>query len=57
MLYPPTWSDAVSLLSFQYTSANFVFEVLQGSARVLNIKKTRKTRGGAYNQMNIFVSE
>ena len=26
--------------------SNFVFVVVQGSARVLNIKKTRKTRGG-----------
>ena len=26
---------------------NFVVKVVQGSARVLNIKKTRKTRGGA----------
>ena len=33
----------------KYCSAifpNFVFEVVQGSARVLNIEKTRKTRGG-----------
>ena len=41
-----------------------MFEVVQGSARVLNIKKTRKTRGrglisggGAYNRINIFVSK
>ena len=39
-----------------------MFEVVQGSKRVLNIKKTRKTRGGlisgkAYNRMNIFVSK
>ena len=41
-----------------------MFEVVQGSARVLNIKKTRKTRGGlisgggggggAYNRMIFF---
>ena len=41
---------------------NFVFEVVQSSVRVLNIKKTRKTRRelisrGAYNRMNIFVSK
>ena len=40
------------MLTIQYLSycsaifPNFVFEVVQGSARVLNIKKTRKTRGG-----------
>ena len=31
---------------FRIESPNFVFEVVQGSARVLNIKKTRKTRRG-----------
>ena len=41
---------------------NFVFEVVQGSASVLYIKKTRKTKeggggGGAYNRMIFFVSK
>ena len=44
----------------------FVFEVVKGSVRVLDMKKTRKTRGrlisrgkggGAYNQMTFFVSK
>lgn len=48
--YSPTWSEELTCLMqsvfFQHTTANFVFEVVQGPVRVLNIKKTRKTRGG-----------
>ena len=40
---------------------NFVFDVVQGFARVLNIKKTTKTIGGLIsrqtNRMNFFVSK
>ena len=37
----------VKAVCLQYTAANFVFEVVQGSAKVLlYIKKTRKSRGG-----------
>ena len=38
-----------------------MFEIVQGSVKVLNIKKTRNTRGwlisgvGAYNWMNFYV--
>ena len=37
--------------------SNFAYEVVQGSARALSIKKTRKTiggliSGGGYNRMN-----